>query len=1014
MNLSAEQLQAVERNGQDVCVVAGPGSGKTRVLTERFAWLVEHWGTEPSRILAITFTEKAAIEIKQRLIKRFVNSPEHREAVERAWVSTIHGFCSRLLKEHAIAAGLSPDFTVLEQAPADQMERAAAEAALDALFAERPSEMRRLMEAVDLSTMDDGRQDDLAGALLKIYEGMRTSGGQEVPAPSSPGDVLPQARDLARDLLGTPVAEWVASFLALPDGPPTLKHLALLAEFKPDLGKYRKHPAAKELRDVVKPQLEAQWLAAMNADLHELLRTALQRIDVEYRARKRGAAVLDFSDLEEFAVRLLESDVAVLFETRAKFDEVLMDELQDTNPVQWKLVEMVKSRLFAVGDINQSIYGFRYADPTLFARYRDGLREDGWQIDELRDNYRSRSPILSVVSSMLNGRPGIEHRELIARGDFAPTSDPVVERFEAHGDQRYEVEAAMVAERIQAWRAAGKFHYKDIALLVRTFAAAEPFERVFDAAGIPFLLSGGRGFLEGRETRDMLNLLAALVNVHDEIPLLGVLRGPLVGLSDEELYGMGRAGWRQVFEERFGSLRQLAGFVAPDQLIARALDACDYRAKLNDRARANVDKLLAWIRNEYGRRSHTLAELLDSLEALRDAEAASNAPPPEAGDVVRIMTIHAAKGLEFPVVFVSGLHKGPNRSHPALLFSSTEGLGVKWRNPITGDGASDPMHRRLKEQVTAREAGEADRLLYVAMTRAEQRLILTHVEQKRNVSDWVKLAKAALPEALVATDPPAAPQLANETQMEEDALLPAPVVTDQYDSTASVTSVALFAACPRRYYLSRYLGLEAEPDGPGTGAIATGLNVHAVLAGQPAASPEVQKLADNFTNSEWGQRAARAQRVQREFDFLFACDDMILRGQIDLWFEEAGELVLVDYKTDRDESSAENYALQLRLYALGLEPYAGRVPDRAILFYVRSGRVIEVSLSGEHLENARGRIGELRAAQERLEFPLRPGDQCQKCSFLSGLCPEGRGGKVTAGLVFGPPSSFLVPASGGS
>ena len=175
MELTQEQRQAVQRTGQDVCVVAGPGSGKTRVLTERFAWLVEQWQTDPTRILAITFTEKAATEIKARLIKRFEHSAEHREAVERAWVSTIHGFCTRLLREHAIAAGLAPNFVVLDQAPATRMQREAAEAALDEMFAERPSEMRRLMEAVDLSTSDDGRQDDLAAALLKIYDAIRTA-----------------------------------------------------------------------------------------------------------------------------------------------------------------------------------------------------------------------------------------------------------------------------------------------------------------------------------------------------------------------------------------------------------------------------------------------------------------------------------------------------------------------------------------------------------------------------------------------------------------------------------------------------------------------------------------------------------------------------------------------------------------------------------------------------------------------------------------------------------------------
>jgi len=226
--------------------------------------------------------------------------------------------------------------------------------------------------------------------------------------------------------------------------------------------------------------------------------------------------------------------------------------------------------------------------------------------------------------------------------------------------------------------------------------------------------------------------------------------------------------------------------------------------------------------------------------------------------------------------------------------------------------------------------------------------------------------------------------------------------------------VTLFESCPRRYYLSRYLGLEPEPEAPGTGAIATGLAVHAALAGLPVDSPEAIALAEKFESSEWGRRAARASRVEREFDFLFEIDDVILRGQIDLWFEEAGELILVDYKSDRDESSAAGYALQLRLYALALARYTGRVPDRAVLFYVRTDHAIEIELSDAELRNAERKVGEFREAQEGKEFPLRPGGQCRKCAFFGGLCPEGREEPVIAGRIFGPPSSFLTPASSDS
>jgi CRISPR/Cas system-associated exonuclease Cas4 (RecB family) len=240
-------------------------------------------------------------------------------------------------------------------------------------------------------------------------------------------------------------------------------------------------------------------------------------------------------------------------------------------------------------------------------------------------------------------------------------------------------------------------------------------------------------------------------------------------------------------------------------------------------------------------------------------------------------------------------------------------------------------------------------------------------------------------------------------------LLTPPQVRGQHDAAVSITSVAMFAACPRRYYLARYVGLEPEPDGPGPGAIALGLAVHRALAGEAVDSPEALELKARFDASEWGQRAARAARCEREFDFLVELEGLILSGQIDLWFEEGGEVVLVDYKTDRDESAAASYELQLRLYASGLERYAGRRPDRAVLYYVRTGRSVEVDLTVE----ARGAVARLREAQQTQDFPVQPGAQCGKCPFFAGLCPEGREG-VSPGPVFGPPSSFLEPASGGS
>jgi ATP-dependent exoDNAse (exonuclease V) beta subunit len=1009
MDLSAEQLAAVERSGQDVCVVAGPGSGKTRVLVERFAWLVERQLADPTRILAITFTEKAATMMKRKLVERFAHRQDLRERMERAWVATIDAFCARLLRENAIEAGLTPDFSVLDEGSAKRMQREAAEQALDELFQERPADMRRLLEGLALSTGDDARQVDLAASLLEVHESMRLAGVRELPdAAGAACDVLPEAMSLTaevgREAAWSHLHDWVREFQSLSTGPVTRQHFEVLARFKANLvGKKKGREAVKQLKEVVLPRLAEQWILEWHSGLPELLREAVTRLDRDYREAKRREAAVDFADLEELALELLESHGELRERIAMQFDHVLMDELQDTNRLQWKLLGLIRRRnFFAVGDINQSIYGFRHADRTVFEGYRTELREKGLRIDELKENYRSRPEILAAVTRVLGDCGGVEPRELIAkRADVAvvvarPVIDgPVVERLVGTGEQAAEAEAELVAARIAEWSRDGR-GWGDFAILVRALHSAEPFEAALSRLGIPFLVSGGRTFLEARETKDLMALLAAMVNPMDEVATAGVLRGPLVGWSDEQLLRAGQEGRREEFERLFGRARKLAGFVAPDRLLAMALDECGYPGRLNDRGRANIDKFLNWIRREFRastRGPRPLAELLEDLEAMRTARVEAEAPAQQAADAVNIMTIHAAKGLEFPVVFVSALHAGRKNSTPVLLFSADLGLGVKWRNPVTGENQKDATHAALSQRLKQDENAEEDRLLYVAMTRAEDRLVLSYARGKRS-SPWRKVAEAGI-HAETEADRASEIHANLPHRLEaaaQDLLLEPPAVTGQHDSSAAVTDVALFAACPRKYYLGRYLGLAPQPTGPGTGAIELGLEVHKALAGQTGESREplsreALDLALRFEESELGQRAAQAERAEREFDFLMALEDVVLRGQIDLWFEEGGELTLVDYKTDRDEAGAAEYALQLRLYALALERYAGRLPDRAALCFLRSGRVVEVSVSSSDLEDARGAVRALAAAQNALEFPMKIGEHCRRCSFYEGLCP---------------------------
>jgi CRISPR/Cas system-associated exonuclease Cas4 (RecB family) len=230
------------------------------------------------------------------------------------------------------------------------------------------------------------------------------------------------------------------------------------------------------------------------------------------------------------------------------------------------------------------------------------------------------------------------------------------------------------------------------------------------------------------------------------------------------------------------------------------------------------------------------------------------------------------------------------------------------------------------------------------------------------------------------------------------------VPTGQYDAQASVTSIALFRSCPRRYYLGRYLGWQAAPRGEisrvreaedePVDASELGRQVHDLLAAAPVANATdlARELASRFQKSSLGQRARVAARVEREFDFLLAIEDVVVEGRIDLWFEEAGQLVLVDYKTDDVDAGgaagrARDYAPQLHLYALALERLAGRRPDQALLYFLRPDVTVRVGLGPAELDAARESVRALQRAQSEMRFPLNPADHCRRCPFYHGLCP---------------------------
>lgn len=1048
------QLAAIDiaNCDRDACVVAGPGSGKTTVLVEYFRRLVAG-GADPLRILAITFTEKAAGNMRTRLAAAFREDAAIRARLERAWVSTVHGFCARLLRENAVFAGIDPEFAVADERESWRLQQDSIADALSGMLADRPGPMRKLIRGLSSYEFEE--------AVLSAYDAMRGAGvrveelaGLPAPAGSSVADIGATLRALRRETLSTWNFRQRAQLEIAIDGAEPIvtalgpqRALEAIETFECNLNKCKRGNNAYNLLQRLKDQIKEVQYALITEYYtaeRETLLEVLHRFDRTYRERKRAAGVLDFSDLEEFTVRLLDEHSDTRERVRSQFDHILMDEFQDTNGQQARLMQLVRSRdnFYAVGDINQSIFGFRHAEPEGFARYQDEVAANRGRLVELTDNFRSRAQVLSAVESIGNGADGIVDRPLVARRAFDKPREVCVEVASAAD---LAIEARWVARRIVELAAEG-FDMRDFAVLVRNTEVVPEFTAAFDDAAIPYVVNRGKGFYETREVNDLAHLLRIVANPRDEISLAAVLRSPLVGVSDEALLGLKTLGdnigaqlmrlapeiaadfdpddRRKLleFRDRLRAWRVRREYVTFDRLLMEAMDDCGYRPEAGARGAANIEKFLAQAREASLRKS--LDQFVDEISRVRASNPREpDAPVDDVANAVKVMTVHSAKGLEFPVVFVAALHKGVESSPPVIAFSRRHGLGARWRNPAKceREDKDDLFQHALREEWKKREQQESDRLLYVAMTRAEEHLVLSFSGRKnwaREVADRLQLTLDAPGDRTVTQTAPDgkpwnlrvavaadAPELLkwggqpDEPAVPEEQLLDPPALAGQQDTNATVTALAKFAICPREYFLRQYVGFEGRPrklldpdaDLP---ASELGTQVHALLAGIPLADPdsEAVRLAGIFNQSPLARRIAKASRVEREFDFLMSVEDLVIRGQVDLWFQEGGELAIVDYKTDdvtaaQAHQRAQEYAPQLRLYAMAVERVAGRAVDRAWLYFLRPNVPVEVNLAPSLLDSPEQLVRDFQEAQSKGEFPLNEGERCQRCAFYKDLCP---------------------------
>ena len=830
--LTDEQREAVERRDGSLFVHAGAGSGKTRVLVERFVRAVLEDGVGVERILAITFTEKAAAELRSRIRARFLEAGErdHARAVDAAWVSTIHGFCSRLLRANALSADLDPEYRVLAEHEAERIAADAFDAALENFL--DPSEDARRVELVAAHGPDR-----LARAVRTVHAQLRGCGERKpaLPRPArTSSEQLRRAherlahatRAAGRSLEGEiePVASVRAAAERLdrcagalaglePDGVLDPLELARVAVRRGNARALR-GPVFDELEEAHAACLE---LCARNSALRDLtlLDELLRLYGRRYAELKTDRSALDFDDLELMARDLLAARPTLRARTRERFDHVLVDELQDTNRLQSEILDLVvDDNLFAVGDELQSIYGFRGADVSVFAQRGQAADEIGRAV-RLGAGFRAATEILDVINAAFAPGFGADFAPLAAlasggstprvellavdRGDgrWAEVVGAEKELFGAamHGSPPWRAaEARWLARRVDDLLRAGEFVPADVAVLLRSWTDVDRYEQALAERGIPTYVAGGGGYWSAQQVSDLRAYLAALANPRDEEALLSALASPLVGASLDALAllrlhaGRGRPLWPALerafatpndgaeasdlasavpesdrdrlrdFVHRIGDeRRELPRRSLPD-LVERAITDSGYDRTVlalpgGERRMANVRKLKRLAREFEAAEGRHLRGFLDMIDRRGVAAAREGEAPLEGEgiDAVRLMTIHAAKGLEFPLVCVGDLGRGEPCDTPLLRVSADGRVGLRLPDP--DGGALDALEARaLAEEAALAERDEERRLLWVAATRAERRLIVSgalDLERPRDAAgapamEW--LAPALVPE----------------------------------------------------------------------------------------------------------------------------------------------------------------------------------------------------------------------------------------------------------------------------
>jgi ATP-dependent helicase/nuclease subunit A len=760
MSLNPEQLAAVEAHGE-VFVSAGAGTGKTTVLVERFVRATCDAGLDVDSILVITYTRKAAGELRARIRQALHDRGRHDLArgLDSAWISTIHGFCSRLLKAHPFEVGLDPRFREADEAASAVLRGEAFDSALEAFCAGGDPERLRLLATYGAN--------GLRRMLTSVYATLRSAGrdlvlelGQRESLADAISDWHEAATRLAADPDATEKQSKAAGDALLLAQPETIAERLL------DLASLRAHSDRAADYEDARKRVERAALEELAARDRDLLQELLERYAASYADAKRRESVVDFEDLQLAARDLLRDRPEILEVEQLRFRAVMVDEFQDTNALQCELVDLISggagdTEVFTVGDEFQSIYGFRHADVEVFRE----RRATASQPLSLRRNYRSRPEVLAAINHLFEPAFGEEFQPLTASAEFAdpvlghPVELLVTDKASFHdtGEHWRRAEARRIAERVAQLVAAGDATPGDIVLLFAAGTDAEVYEEELRRLDLPTFRATGRGYFGQQQVVDLLSYLRLLQNRYDDAALAAVLASPFVGVSNDALVLLRHNAIRRpiftalekslpaamdpadarllrAFLQRYERLVAVSSRLSLERLCEQILVEHDYDlavlARWDGRRRfANLRKLARLARAYEALRGTDLegfVRFVHDQEAFGARELEAVAEEEGAG-AVRLLTIHGAKGLEFKVVIVAdaGRDTGRPPSADEILALSDGRFGFKMVHPTKGERRAVFGYEDVRDASAAQDRAERLRLYYVAMTRAIDRLIVS-------------------------------------------------------------------------------------------------------------------------------------------------------------------------------------------------------------------------------------------------------------------------------------------------